>query len=142
MKLHRPGAEIWTPDGTPPEEALARTTDMGIGAHQDDVEILGQRGILDCFDRKDRWFTAVVVTDGAGSARGGPYADYDGNSLTAMAISSIMYNTGDPDREPLTTGGEPGEYIAGVHLWIGILARAGTSRARPPPRSWRTSSPS
>ncbi len=52
----------------------------------------------------------------------GPYADYDGNSITAMAMSSIMYNTGDPDREPLATGGEPAEYIAGVHLWIGILA--------------------
>jgi crotonobetainyl-CoA:carnitine CoA-transferase CaiB-like acyl-CoA transferase len=52
----------------------------------------------------------------------GPYADYDGNSLTAMAMSTIMYNTGNPDREPLVTGGEPGEYIAGVQLWIGILA--------------------
>jgi crotonobetainyl-CoA:carnitine CoA-transferase CaiB-like acyl-CoA transferase len=52
----------------------------------------------------------------------GPYADYDGNSLTAMAMSTIMYNTGDPEREPLSTGGDPGEYLAGVHLWIGILA--------------------
>ena len=52
----------------------------------------------------------------------GPYADYDGNSLTAMATSTIMYNTGDPEREPLSTGGEPGEYLAGIHLWIGILA--------------------
>jgi crotonobetainyl-CoA:carnitine CoA-transferase CaiB-like acyl-CoA transferase len=52
----------------------------------------------------------------------GPYAGYDGNSLTAMAMSTIMYNTGDPEREPLATGGEPGEYLAGVHLWIGILA--------------------
>ncbi len=59
----------------------------------------------------------------------GPYADYDGNSLTAMAMSSIMYNTGAPDREPLVTGGEPGEYLAGVHLWIGILA-ALEARAR------------
>ena len=39
-----------------------------------------------------------------------------------MAMSTIMYNTGDPDREPLVTGGEPGEYLAGVQLWIGILA--------------------
>jgi crotonobetainyl-CoA:carnitine CoA-transferase CaiB-like acyl-CoA transferase len=52
----------------------------------------------------------------------GPYADYDGNSLTAMAMSTIMYNTGDPEREPLVTGGEPGEYLAGIHLWVGILA--------------------
>jgi LmbE family N-acetylglucosaminyl deacetylase len=84
MKLHRPGAEIWTLDGTPPEQALARTTDMGIGAHPDDVEILAQRGILDCFDRPDRWFTAVVVTDGAGSSRTGPYAHYTDDQMRAV----------------------------------------------------------
>ncbi|MCH8161351.1 MAG: CoA transferase [Chloroflexi bacterium] len=52
----------------------------------------------------------------------GPYKDYRGNSLTAMAMSTIMYNTGDPDREPLTTGGTPADYIAGIHAWIGVLA--------------------
>ena len=84
MKLSRPGAEIWVPDGRPSAEALARTTHMGIGAHQDDVEILAQRGILDCFDRRDQWFTAVVVTDGAGSARTGPYADYTDDQMQAV----------------------------------------------------------
>ncbi|PYQ39660.1 MAG: PIG-L family deacetylase, partial [Acidobacteria bacterium] len=84
MKLSRPGAEIWMPDGRAPAEALSRTTHMGIGAHQDDVEILAQRGILDCFDRRDRWFTAVVVTDGAGSARTGPYADYTDDQMRAV----------------------------------------------------------
>jgi len=52
----------------------------------------------------------------------GPYSDYRGNSLTAMAMSTIMYNTGDPDKEPLTTGGTPADYIAGIHGWIGALA--------------------
>ena len=72
-------------------------------------------------DLKDA-YPELVVAQVSPFGATGPYADYDGNSLTAMAISSIMYNTGDPDREPLTTGGEPAEYIAGVHLWIGILA--------------------
>jgi LmbE family N-acetylglucosaminyl deacetylase len=84
MKLNRPGAEIWVPDGRPPAAALSRTTHMGIGAHQDDVEILAQRGILDCFDHRDRWFTAVVVTDGAGSARSGPYAGYTDDQMRAV----------------------------------------------------------
>jgi hypothetical protein len=84
MKLHQAGGEIWVPDGTAAPEALARTTHMGIGAHQDDVEILAQRGILDCFDRRDRWFTAVVVTDGAGSARSGPYAHYTNDQMRAV----------------------------------------------------------
>lgn len=52
----------------------------------------------------------------------GPYSGYKGNSLAAMALSGLMYITGDPDKEPLTTGGEPAEYFAGLHTWIGILA--------------------
>ena len=74
-------------------------------------------------------FPELVVAQVSPFGATGPYADYDGNSLTAMAMSTIMYNTGEPDREPLTTGGEPGEYIAGVQLWIGILA-ALENRAR------------
>src|SRR3990170_8046745 len=52
----------------------------------------------------------------------GPYKDYRGNSLTAMAMSTIMYNSGEPDREPLTTGGTPADYMAGIHGWTGALA--------------------
>ena len=67
-------------------------------------------------------FPDLIVAQMSPFGATGPYADYDGNSLTAMAMSTIMYNTGNPDREPLATGGEPGAYIAGVQLWIGILA--------------------
>jgi len=74
------------------------------------------------YDDLDSDFPHLVVAQVSPFGATGPYADYDGNSLTAMAMSTIMYNTGEPDREPLATGGEPGEYIAGVQLWIGILA--------------------
>lgn len=74
-------------------------------------------------------FPDLIVAQVSPFGATGPYAGYDGNSLTAMAMSTIMYNTGNPDREPLTTGGEPGEYLAGIHLWIGILA-ALANRAR------------
>jgi LmbE family N-acetylglucosaminyl deacetylase len=57
-------------------EALARTTYMGIAAHQDDLEIMAIDGILRAFARTDTWFTGVVVTDGAGSARSGLYQGY------------------------------------------------------------------
>jgi LmbE family N-acetylglucosaminyl deacetylase len=73
--LLSPTAEIFIPDGTPPQAALARTTHLGIGAHQDDLEIMAIDGILTCFQRDDRWFSGVVVTDGAGSPRAGLYAD-------------------------------------------------------------------
>ena len=52
----------------------------------------------------------------------GPYRDYKGNSLAAMALSGLMYITGDPDKEPLCTGGEPAEYFAALHAWVAILA--------------------
>lgn len=76
MQLTNPEAEIFVPDGTPAEQALARTTHMGIGAHQDDLEIMAYRGILDCFQRDDKWFLGVVVTNGSGSPRDDLYQDY------------------------------------------------------------------
>ena len=33
-------------------------------------------GILKCFQQAERWFTGVVVTDGAGSPRDDVYKDY------------------------------------------------------------------
>ncbi|MCX7597673.1 MAG: PIG-L family deacetylase [Armatimonadetes bacterium] len=76
MQLTKPGAEIFVPDGTPVEEALARTTHMGIGTHQDDLEIMAYDGILKCFQSRENWFTGVTVTDGAGAPRADLYADY------------------------------------------------------------------
>jgi LmbE family N-acetylglucosaminyl deacetylase len=76
MKLSRDTAAILVPDGLPIEEALARTTHLAIAAHQDDVEIMAFDGILRCFQRQDRWFCAVIVTDGGGSPRGDVYRDY------------------------------------------------------------------
>ena len=76
MKLNLDTAEIFVPDGLPVEEALARTTHVAIGAHQDDVEIMAYDGILKCFQRADRWFCGVVLTDGSGSPRDDLYKDY------------------------------------------------------------------
>jgi LmbE family N-acetylglucosaminyl deacetylase len=76
MKLSLQSAELYVPDGLEPEPALSRTTHLGISAHQDDIEIMAADGVLRCFQRADRWFTAVVVTDGAGSPRDDLYKDY------------------------------------------------------------------
>lgn len=84
MRLANPGAEIWTPDGTPLPDALRRTTHMGICAHPDDLEIVAYRAILDCFSSPERWFTGVVVTNGAGSSRKGPYAAYTDDQMMAI----------------------------------------------------------
>ncbi|MGC8784766.1 MAG: PIG-L deacetylase family protein [Armatimonadota bacterium] len=76
MQLNNPGAEIFVPDGTPVEQALARTTHLAVGAHQDDLEIMAYRGILECFQQDDKWFCGVNVTNGAGSPRDDLYKDY------------------------------------------------------------------
>ncbi len=62
------------PDGAPPAQALARTTHLCVGAHQDDIEIMAQAGIAECFEAEGKFFTGVVATDGAGSPRAGPFA--------------------------------------------------------------------
>jgi LmbE family N-acetylglucosaminyl deacetylase len=76
MKFHNPGSELYVPDGSPAERAVARTTHFGIGAHQDDLEIMAYHGILECFGRQDQHFTGVTVTNGAGSPRDDLYASY------------------------------------------------------------------
>jgi LmbE family N-acetylglucosaminyl deacetylase len=76
MKLRKEGAEVYVPDGTPVEDALGRTTHLGIGAHQDDLEIMAYHGILECFGMDDQWFTGITCTNGSGSPRDGLYADY------------------------------------------------------------------
>ncbi len=81
MRFHLPTAEIFIPDGLPVEQALARTTHLCISAHQDDIEIMAARPILDCFQQKDRWFTGVVVTDGRGSPRDDLYKDYTDDEM-------------------------------------------------------------
>lgn len=81
MKLHLSTAKIYIPDGLPVEDALARTTHLAIAAHQDDIEIMAAAPILDCFQKSDRWFTGVVVTDGRGSPRDGLYKDYNDEEM-------------------------------------------------------------
>jgi len=84
MKLSQEGAQIFVPDQRPLGAALPRTTHLGIGAHADDLEIMAAHGILECFASAERWFTGVVVTDGAGSARDFEYAAYTDEQMKAV----------------------------------------------------------
>jgi LmbE family N-acetylglucosaminyl deacetylase len=80
----RPDAEVSVPDDSPLEEAVVRTTDLGIMAHQDDLEFAALAPIAACLDDPDRWFTGVVCTDGAGSARSGPFAECTDAEMRAL----------------------------------------------------------
>jgi LmbE family N-acetylglucosaminyl deacetylase len=86
MNLHNAQADLFVPDGIAPDAALARTTHLGIGAHQDDLEIAMLHGILECFGRPDRWFAGVTCTDGGGSARAGVYADYSDDAMKTVRL--------------------------------------------------------
>lgn len=76
MEFNQEHAELFVPDGKPESEALPRITHMAVGAHQDDLEIMAYAGIIECFQQDRQWFAGVVVTNGSGSARSGPYAGY------------------------------------------------------------------
>ncbi len=86
MQFNLNTAQIYIPDGLPVDAALARTTHMAFGAHQDDLEIMAIDGILQCFQRQDKWFTGVVVTDGRGSPRSGLYQHYSDDEMHAVRI--------------------------------------------------------
>jgi LmbE family N-acetylglucosaminyl deacetylase len=75
LKLSQSEAEMYIPDGGDLSSALSKTTHLGVGAHQDDLEFMALHGILECRDRDDLWFGGITCTDGAGSARQGPFAD-------------------------------------------------------------------
>ena len=84
MEFHLDSAEVFVPDGQPAAEALARTTHMAIGAHQDDLEIMAFPGILECFQQMDKGFTGVVMTNGSGSPRDDLYKDYTDEEMRAV----------------------------------------------------------
>ena len=65
---------------------MKKTTALCIATHEDDVEIMCTKGILDCFNKKDDWFGAVVVTDGAGSPRNGIYSNFTDEEMMKIRI--------------------------------------------------------
>jgi len=81
-----PHARLVTPDGQTGVEAVSRTTHLGIGAHQDDLEFMAFHGILACYERTDRWFGGVTITDGRGSSRAGKFKDWTDDQIAAERI--------------------------------------------------------
>jgi LmbE family N-acetylglucosaminyl deacetylase len=74
LRLHNPGAEVFVPDGRAPDDALARVTHVGIGAHADDLELMAFHGIAHCLATPGCWFGGVVCSDGARAPRTGRFA--------------------------------------------------------------------
>ena len=84
MKFFKPDAAVFVPDGLAAEDAFRRVTHLGIGAHQDDLEIMAFHGIQKCFGSRELWFGGVTCTDGAGSPRAGEYASFTDADMAAL----------------------------------------------------------
>jgi LmbE family N-acetylglucosaminyl deacetylase len=108
MKFHQQEADIFVPGpaAASPEVALGRTTHLCVVAHQDDIEIMAYAGIADCWERDDRHFSGVVVTDGAGSPRAGPYA-----GMSDVEMRQVR-------RDEQRRAAELGRYSIQVQTWI------------------------
>ncbi|HEY8419478.1 MAG TPA: PIG-L family deacetylase [Clostridia bacterium] len=65
----------------PNKRQPAPITQLAIAAHQDDVELVGYSGILECYNNPREAFAAVVTADGAGSARSGIYKDFSDEQM-------------------------------------------------------------
>jgi len=102
--------DIFIPDNIPQNEALSRVTHMGIGTHQDDLEIMSLDGILKCFRQPNLWYMGVTVSNGAGAPRDGIYAAYTDAELQEVrraeqkkaaylgeyaACAQLMYSSSD-----------------------------------------------
>jgi LmbE family N-acetylglucosaminyl deacetylase len=84
MKFFKPDAAAFVPDGLALEDAFRRVTHLGIGAHQDDCEIMAFHGIQKCFGSQELWFGAVTCANGAGSPRAGEYAAFSDADMAAL----------------------------------------------------------
>jgi len=84
MKLQNATATIFVPDGVLEASALSRTTHLGIGAHQDDLEFMAFHGIVACYQKEQEWFTGVTCTNGAGSARIGRFAHFTDEQMQSI----------------------------------------------------------
>lgn len=81
MRFKNDAAEVFVTDGIAEQDAFSRTTHLAVGAHPDDLEMMAIDGILECFGCSDKWFTGVVVTDGAGSPRAGAYSGFSDDDM-------------------------------------------------------------
>jgi len=65
---------------------------------------------------------SVIITQVTHFGDYGPYRDYAGSNLVALALGGQLKITGDPDRPPLSNYGAQAEYQAGLSAFAGTVA--------------------
>ncbi|MBI2864175.1 MAG: CoA transferase [Chloroflexi bacterium] len=63
----------------------------------------------------------IIVTSISYFGQTGPYRDYKGSDMIALALGGLMHVTGLPEREPLKTGGSQAEMQAGLNAAVATL---------------------
>ncbi|UCC59810.1 MAG: CoA transferase [Dehalococcoidia bacterium] len=57
----------------------------------------------------------LVIVSISNFGQTGPYRDFQATDLNIWGLSGILYECGDPDREPLKMGSNVSEYVAGLY---------------------------
>ena len=63
----------------------------------------------------------IVYASGSGYGAGSRYEDYQAMDLTVQAMSGVMSVTGFPESPPVKAGVAISDFMAGVHLYAGIV---------------------
>lgn len=64
----------------------------------------------------------LVYATGTGFGQSGPYRDLPAMDVTIQAMSGIMNATGYPDRPPVKAGPAVCDFLAGTHLFAGVMS--------------------
>jgi len=67
---------------------------------------------------------SLVMVSISNFGQTGPYRDCRATDLTIWGLSGILYELGEPDREPLKMGSNVAEYVAGISLQLILIFNA------------------
>jgi len=76
--------DLFIPTNISFDEGAPQVTHLGIGAHQDDLEIMALHGILECYQHPTKKFAGITCTNGSGSPRTGTYATCDNTTMKSL----------------------------------------------------------
>lgn len=97
--------------------SLARTADIVI--ESSDPRGLERRGLgIDSLRAANPGLISAAVTP---FGKTGPYSEYIASELTAVAMSGVLNNTGDPDLPPVKEALDSGFFHAGVAAALGVM---------------------
>lgn len=73
-------------------------------------------------DDLHRLYPHLIVTSITPFGRTGPYRDFEATDIVAVAMSGLMYHSGDSDREPLRNALNQSFYVAGINASVATTA--------------------